>query len=184
MRALTVPSIRTTRLALRPLSDADVAALFEIHSDPSTMRYWSAPIWKDDERGRAMVARDQDSSLTEHLRVGIELVEPGRLMGTCALFTINDQCRRAELGCVLGSFAWSHGYMREALRAFIAYAFGQLDLNRLEADTDARNEPSIRVLESLGFVKEGCFRERWVVDGEVSDSAMFGLLRRDWSAMQ
>ena len=144
------------------------------------MRYWSAPVWKNEERGHAMLVRDQDQSLNDHLRLGIELVATGRLIGTCTLFQINDQCRRAELGYMLGSFAWGQGYMREALRAFLAHAFSEMNLNRIEADTDPRNEPSLRLLASLGFVKEGHFRERWIVDGEVSDSAMFGLLRSDW----
>ena len=182
MRAFSIPSIRTSRLVLRPLNEADVAALYSIHSDPKAMRYWSAPIWKDEERGRTMIARDRDQNLTDHLRLGIELAAPGDLIGTCTLFDINDQCHRAELGYMLGSFAWGHGYMREALQAFLTYAFGELHLNRVEADTDPRNEPSIRVLESLGFVKEGHFRERWIVEGEVSDSAMFGLLSREWAA--
>ena len=52
----------------------------------------------------------------------------------------------------------------------------------LGTDTDPRNTASIRLLERLGFQQEGHFRERWVVDGEVSDSAMFGLLRREWAA--
>lgn len=148
------------------------------------MRYWSAPVWKDYERGQAMLARDQDQNLTDHLRLGIEEIEAGRLVGTCTLFQINEQCHRAELGYMLGSFAWGRGYMREALRAFLAYAFDELQLNRIEADTDPRNEPSMRLLQSLGFLKEGHFRERWVVEGEVSDSAVFGLLRREWSAQQ
>lgn len=182
MRDLGAPSIHTTRLVLRPLGEADIPSLYAIHSDPKAMRYWSATIWKDDERGRAMVARDLDRGLTDHLRLGIELAASGALLGTCTLFQINDQCRRAELGYMLASSAWGQGYMREALEAFISHAFNGLDLNRLEADTDPRNAPSIRLLQGLGFVKEGHFRERWVVDGEVSDSAMFGLLRHDWSA--
>jgi RimJ/RimL family protein N-acetyltransferase len=71
--------------------------------------------------------------------------------------------------------------MHEALTAFIGYGFAALDLNRLEADTDPRNERSMRLLERLGFAKEGHFRERWIVGGEVSDAAMYGLLRRDWA---
>jgi RimJ/RimL family protein N-acetyltransferase len=180
MRALDVPLLRTARLVLRPLTESDVPALFTIHADPAAMRYWSGTVWKDDEPGRAMVGRDHNQSLTDHLRLGLELVETGQLIGTCTLFQINDQCGRAELGYMLGSFAWGQGYMREALRAFLAYAFTEMNLNRIEADTDPRNEPSLRLLANLGFVKEGHFRERWVVDGEVSDSAMFGLLRREW----
>ncbi len=181
MRPLSVPQIRTTRLVLRPLTAADVPALFSVHSDPTAMRYWSGTVWPDETRGTAMVARDTDPSLTDHLRLGIELAETGKLVGTCTLFEINDQCGRAELGYMLGSFAWGQGYMFEALRAIISHAFSDMNLRRIEADTDPRNEPSLRLLDRLGFVKEGHFRERWVVGGEVSDSAMFGLLRRDWT---
>jgi ribosomal-protein-alanine N-acetyltransferase len=70
--------------------------------------------------------------------------------------------------------------MHEALSALLDYAFTELDLNRIEADTDPRNARSTRLLERLGFSKEGLFRERCIVDGEVSDSAMYGLLRREW----
>ena len=180
MRPLSVSPLRTARLVLRPLTERDVPALFATHSDPRAMRYWSGTVWKNDERGRAMVARDQDPSLNDHFRLGIELAETGQLLGTCTLFQINDQCGRAELGYMLGSFAWGQGYMREALLAFLSHAFTEMNLTRIEADTDPRNEPSLRLLANLGFVKEGHFRERWVVDGGVSDSAMFGLLRREW----
>lgn len=38
----------------------------------------------------------------------------------------------------------------------------------------------MRSLERLGFVKEGHLRERWIVEGEVSDTGLYGLLRREW----
>jgi RimJ/RimL family protein N-acetyltransferase len=56
MQAFSHLPIRTKRLDLRPLREGDVAALFQIHSDPKAMRHWDAPLWKGDERGRAMVA--------------------------------------------------------------------------------------------------------------------------------
>lgn len=182
MHAFDHPPLQTPRLTLRPLSEQDVGPLFEIHSDPAAMRFWSAPIWPDASRGRAMVERDLDPRLTDHLRLGITLTASSRLLGTCAFFRIDAASRRAELGYMLASHAWGHGYMQEALGAFIEHGFERLGLNRIEADTDPRNERSKRLLERLNFVQEGHFRERWVVDGEVSDSAMFGLLRRDWSA--
>jgi hypothetical protein len=49
-------------------------------------------------------------------------------------------------------------------------------------DIDPRNVPSARILERLGFVKEGYLRERWIVAGEKSDTALFGLLRSEWRA--
>jgi RimJ/RimL family protein N-acetyltransferase len=72
--------------------------------------------------------------------------------------------------------------MIEALTALVSHAFNDLDLNRLEADIDPRNAPSKVCLERLGFVSEGYMRERWIVGGEVCDSALYGLLRREWQA--
>jgi RimJ/RimL family protein N-acetyltransferase len=182
MHPFDTPPLQTARLTLRPLAEADVPALFAMHSHPQAMRYWSGPVWPDDSRGRAMVARDQDASTTDHLRLGIVRTDSGALLGTCTLFQINTQCRRAELGYMLAAQAWGQGLMHEALRAFIAHGFGALNLHRIEADTDPRNARSMQLLQRLGFVQEGLFRERWFVEGEVSDAAMWGLLRRDWPA--
>ena len=68
--------------------------------------------------------------------------------------------------------------MHEALSALLDYAFTESNLNRVEADTDPRNERSARVLDRLKFSKEGLFRERCIVDGEISDAAMYGLPAR------
>ncbi|MDO9353805.1 MAG: GNAT family protein, partial [Solirubrobacteraceae bacterium] len=94
----------------------------------------------------------------------------------------NAPCRRAELGYALARQAWGGGYMHEALQALVAHAFEALQLHRLEADIDPRNAASARSLERLGFVREGLLRERWIVDGEVSDSALYGLLAPEWRA--
>jgi RimJ/RimL family protein N-acetyltransferase len=182
MRAFDRPSLQTARLTLRPLLEADVPALFAMHSDPQAMRYWSGTVWPDDSRGRAMVARDHDPAATDHLRLGIAFSATGALVGTCTFFQINPQCRRAEMGYMLARQGWGQGLMQEALRAFIAHGFDALNLHRIEADTDPRNARSMQLLQRLGFVQEGHFRERWIVDGEVSDSAMFGLLQRDWAS--
>ena len=74
--------------------------------------------------------------------------------------------------------------MHEALLALLHLAFTDLQLKRIEADIDPRNVASARSLERLGFAKEGLLRERWIVEGEVSDSALYGLLHSDWQSQQ
>ncbi|WP_225766375.1 GNAT family protein [Stenotrophomonas sp. Marseille-Q4652] len=56
-----------------------------------------------------------------------------------------------------------------------------MGLRRIEADTDPRNTPSRHLLEKLGFVHEGLLRERWRVNGELCDTALYGPLRRDFA---
>jgi [ribosomal protein S5]-alanine N-acetyltransferase len=88
--------------------------------------------------------------------------------------------RSASLGYCLGQAAWGHGYATEAARALLQWAFDMLDLNRVQAETDTRNVASARVLEKLDFMREGTLREDCIVNGEVSDSWVYGLLRRQW----
>ena len=83
---------------------------------------------------------------------------------------------------MLAQRAWGLGYMHEALSALLDHGFSAWNLNRVEADIDPRNQASARALERLGFRREGLLRERWIVAGEVSDTAYYGLLRSDWRA--
>jgi RimJ/RimL family protein N-acetyltransferase len=71
--------------------------------------------------------------------------------------------------------------MKEGLNQAIALSFGPLGLRRLEADVDPRNEASLRLLESLGFRREGLMRERWNTGGELQDGVLLGLLAREWT---
>jgi RimJ/RimL family protein N-acetyltransferase len=175
--------IATPRLLLRPLAAPDAPVLFRIFSDPRVMRYWSTPPWTSPAQAEALIERAlRELAAGEHIRLGVVRTADQRLLGTCSLFNFAPQSRRAEVGYGLAPEAWGQGYTQEAVGALLHYGFATLDLHRVEADIDPRNEASARSLGRLGFVKEGHLRERWIVDGEVSDSALYGLLRSDWEA--
>ena len=111
---------------------------------------------------------------------GVARREDDRVIGTCTLFHLDLDNRRAEIGYALGREHWGKGYMAEALGALLTFAFQGLGLRRLEADVDPGNAGSIKTLERLGFQKEGYLRERWLVNGKVMDTLLFGLLQREW----
>jgi RimJ/RimL family protein N-acetyltransferase len=177
------PRLSAARLELRAHVAGDAEALFAILSDAQAMRYWSAPPMAEVTEAAALVARAHEHAASGlGLRWAVCAREGGAVIGSVSLFRFDAQNARAEIGYILGRPWWGRGLMREALTAVIDFAFGELDLRRIEADTDPRNEASVGLLERLGFVREGLLRERWVVAGEVSDSAYLGLLRRDWLA--
>jgi RimJ/RimL family protein N-acetyltransferase len=105
-----------------------------------------------------------------------------RLIGTTTLFSLAGAHRRAEIGYSLVGSHQGRGLAAEALRTAIGHAFGDLGLERIEADVDPRNEKSWQLLERLGFRREGLLRDRWRVDGEVCDSYLYGLLRPEYVA--
>lgn len=173
----------TPRLTLRPLVPADASAVYAMHADPVTLRYWSTPPWAEPALADELIARDLAAMAAgDYIRLGIERQSDGRLIGLCTLFAFYLPSRRCEIGYILHRDSWGQGYMHEALLTLLDYGFGVLDLNRVEADIDPRNTGSQRTLDRLGFQREGLLRERWIVSGEVSDTALHGLLRRDWLA--
>ena len=183
MQDFTGLALSTPRLHLRPLHGDDVPALWAIFSDPEVMRYWSTPPWTDPARAQEMVDGDALSlAAGEHLRLGIAARDSAELIGTCSLFAFVPDSQRCEIGYALARAHWGRGLMHEALLALVGFAFGTLALRRLEADIDPRNTASARALERLGFVREGFLRERWRVGEQISDTALYGLLQRDWPA--
>jgi RimJ/RimL family protein N-acetyltransferase len=181
MRSFTDLELHSDRLLLRPLQQGDAEELFQIFSNPQVMRYWSHPAWETIASAREQIEQDEvELAEGDHLRVGIIRKQDEALIGTCSLFAFDIQNRRCEVGYALHPDAWHQGFMQEALGLLLNYAFDTLDLNRLEADIDPRNVASAKSLERLGFLQEGLLRQRWIVGSQVSDSALYGLLRDDW----
>ncbi len=173
-------TLSTARLLLRPLRESDADALMDIFSDHKVMRHWSTTPWESIEQAHAAIARQlKVMAAGEHLKFGLERREDGALIGVIGL-EIMAQCRRAEVGYAMAPHAWGKAYMGEALRALLNYGFTELKLNRVWADVDPRNEASVKILERLGFAKEGYLREHWIVGDEISDTVLYGLLHRDW----
>jgi [ribosomal protein S5]-alanine N-acetyltransferase len=181
--SLTTPTLTTARLRLRPVTEADRDALLAMHTDAEVMRYWDAPAWEGPERAERFVATSRELAAEgSGVRVGIE--RDGAFVGWVSVTRWAPVHRSAALGYCSGRTARGHGYMTEAAGALLGWAFETFELNRVQAETDTRNLGSARVLEKLGFRREGTLREDCVVDGVVSDSWVFGLLRREWAGAQ
>jgi len=177
-----LPAIDAPRVQLRWLTEPDVDALYTVFSDRGMMQYWSSPAMTARSEAEDYLRRIHDGFRGKTLfQWGVERKDDAQVLGTCTLFHLDPPNRKAELGYGMASTHWGKGYMTEALTALIGYAFGALDLRRLEADVDPRNVNSVRLLVKLGFQREGLLRERWNVGGEIQDTAFFGLLAREWS---
>lgn len=180
-RALKPCDVVTRRLLLRPLRGDDAPGMYAIYSDPDTMRYWSTRPVHSLEGAARMVSEDLQLQLGGTAAFwSITLPKTGRVIGKFALFAINREHGRAELGYVLNRQFWGKGYGSESLAAMLETAFQRFGLHRLEADTDPENHASIALLRKFGFRQEGRFRERWRQGDEWRDSMMFSLLASDW----
>ncbi len=178
-----LPTLPAPRLTLRQLTSDDADDIFAVFSDPEVMRFWSHG---------PMTARSEAAAYIDHIHEGLRRrdlfqwgISPradGRIVGTCTLLNVHADHERGEIGFAVARSQWGRGLASEAVAALIAFAFERIQLHRLEADTEPRNERSLRLLERLGFRREGHLRERYYVDGERQDTVLLGLLRPEWTA--
>ena len=175
-----LPQLEGERIRLRGHRPEDFEGFYALYSDPRVMRYWSFPAWTERAQAQPRFQSALDGrDATVRLCWAIATANDDRLIGGVTLFAIDPAHRRAEIGYSLASAHWGQGYARAALSLVIGHAFGGLGLHRLEADIDPRNDASCRLVERLGFRREGLLRERWHVAGELCDSALYGLLARE-----
>jgi len=104
-----------------------------------------------------------------------------RLIGVAGFHYMEWHARKTSLGYWLSEQFEGHGYMTEACRALINYAFYERQLNRIEAKVPPGNRKSCALAERLGFQKEGCLRAAERLNGQFIDLAVFGLLKKDWA---
>jgi RimJ/RimL family protein N-acetyltransferase len=85
--------------------------------------------------------------------------------------------RSAEIGYWLGEPFWGRGIATEALRAVTEYALQYFDICRLETGVFEWNPASMRVLEKVGYLREGRARLGVTKDGRTGDRVLYGLVR-------
>jgi len=179
------PVLETERLVLRAPVLADAPAIFRIMSDPRVMRYFGAPPMTSLEAAEQRIAGlAADFAALRGIRWAIVPRAGGELIGTCGFWRLIKEHARAEIGYELDPAHWGQGLMPEAVGAALDFGFGPMGLHSVEAQIDPANASSRRVLEKLGFVQEGYFRESYYDPnaGRFTDTAVFSLLRSDWVA--
>jgi RimJ/RimL family protein N-acetyltransferase len=174
------PKIVTERLLLRQIVQDDLGFVFRLYSAHETNRYSSYGDLASMEDARKTYEKYLKPGSPSHFRVAVELKAMGEVVGTLGFYNYSEDNRRAELGYDLFREHWGRGYMTEAVKALLDYGFLRLNLNRMEATVDSENQRSIRLLERLGFVREGCLRERFHYKNRCHDDLVFGMLRKEW----
>jgi [ribosomal protein S5]-alanine N-acetyltransferase len=170
------PLLHTERLALIPIRQHHLPDLFALFSNEEVTRFYNLVPLKAPADAQKILDHFQSRYATKSgIRWGISL-GADRIIGTLGFnnFTANH---RSNIGYDLLPQYWNKGFMTEALRAIIAFGFEQLGVNRIEAEVMPGNLSSEKVLEKLGFVKEGLLRDWMLFDGKHFDMHMFALLK-------
>jgi RimJ/RimL family protein N-acetyltransferase len=152
-----VVELSTQRLILRPVARAEIDRIVVLAGDrrvAEMTRSIPHPLTVADVAGWIdSLERKGDRVFAIHRRSDDEPAEP-TLIGVVGLTAPADG-GVAEVGYWLGAPYWGRGYMTEALRRVLRYAFGDLKLTSVVADAFAENARSVGVLVKSGFDVEG-----------------------------
>lgn len=179
------PTLTTKRLVLRELLLADAADVLVFRGDPEVQKYDDAPIHTLQEAAQFIEEMRHACAIGQQEIWAVTLTGSDTVIGLVSL-QYRDHGgdryhRRAEVGYGLARASWGQGFGSEAVRVVVLYGFEHLKLNRIYARTIADNHESVRLLEKLGFVREGTQRQYSLEDdGRFHDSAMYALIRSDW----
>ena len=154
------PRLETRRLVLRPVAHGDWDAVNAMLSDPEITRYMHFVTWTADQRRQwfewcVTSAQQPDCDALNWVITGRD---SGNVIGLCHIDPSNDNdaAVRGErsVGYLLNRAAWNQGYMTEALRAVLAYAFCPGGAPVLRATCHVANPASARVMEKAGMRRE------------------------------
>ena len=172
------------RLRLRRFRGADALALAAYRSDPEVARLqgWGESYsLAESERFIASLERAAPGTPGAWFQFAVALADSDELIGDCALRCGRHEPRQAELGFTLARAHQGRGYAREAVARLLDYAFGELGLHRVVSITDERNVAAQRLLDALGFRREGRFVECTWFRGTWATELLYAVLRAEWA---
>ena len=125
-----------------------------------------------------------EGDITERRRTDYRwMVECGaEVIGTVSAMNISWGMGYVEIGYMFGAEHHGRGLGTRAVALLVGKLFGEAVLHRVYATVSVENHASIRLLERLGFRREGVMREHYLIQGRRVDEVIYGLLRHEWEA--
>ena len=168
------PSIRGERIFLRQPHFGDFAQWSRLREESRAFLSPWEPTWPVDDLTRGAYRR--------RIRRYVQDMRDDLAYPFYA-FRNEDEGRGVTQSCTLGYWAGERfarqGYMSEAVSLVLPFVFGQLRLHRLEAACLPTNQPSIGLLEKVGFTREGYARSYLRINGSWQDHFLFAMLHDD-----
>ncbi|WP_122072910.1 GNAT family N-acetyltransferase [Pseudophaeobacter sp. EL27] len=177
--------LETERLTLRPPVHSDFQAWAALRLQSRDYLTPWEPAWASDHLGRKSFTNRvywAQRSVSAGTAVPLFLIrrEDQVIVGAITLDNIRrGPAMAGTLGYWTGQPFGRQGYMREAIGAVVHYAYGKLDLSRIEAACLPENAASRGLLEKSGFKYEGVAQSYLQIGGRWRTHVLYAALRHD-----
>jgi len=172
----------TPRLRLRQFREDDVDAMHACFTSAQAMRYWNTPLHTKRTGTERAVRRFIDCTPSYYRFWAVADKTTDLCLGLVNYHDGHIRNKRVAIGYMVDPAHCKQGLATEAVSAMIRFCFQDLGLHRLQAFIHPDNTPSLKLIEKLGFRREGLLRENLRVGDEWRDDLLYALLSTDHPA--
>lgn len=169
----------TPRLRLRQFREDDVEAMHGCFTNVESMRYWNTPPHTKRIETERAVRRFIDCTPSYYRFWAVADKTTDRCLGLVNYHDGHIRNKRVAIGYIVDPAHCRRGVATEAVSAMIRFCFQDLGLHRLQAFIHPDNAPSLKLIEKLGFRREGLLRENLRVSEEWRDDLLYARLSTD-----
>ena len=170
--------IQGQRIKLRAIERGDLPVFVRWFNDPEVRQYllmYMPMSLAEEEKWFERQLEDQNNRV-----FAIETTD-GVHIGNCGLHDFDWKNSKAELGILIGEKEyWSKGYGSDAVRTLVGFAFGEMNLHRVQLEVYDFNSRALHCYEKCGFQVEGRQREALFRNGSYHDILIMGILRENF----
>lgn len=168
------PILKSKRLTMRPIQLCDAQEIFDMQTDDLVLRYITKPRPESLEDVKKFIQSIAQAYEKKEMLCWAAVIRDGeKIIGTCGFNKIEKENLRAEIGGALSPRYWGVGVAYEAVKQIVDYGLNELGLHSIEAKVNANNRSAIFLLEQLGFVLEGHFKNRMYFEGKFYDMNVY-----------
>jgi ribosomal-protein-alanine N-acetyltransferase len=177
------PVLNGPRVRLRPVGDGDLTALYRWYNDAEVVAPFDRFAIDDFTSFQHAVAAAPDDPRSQAPRFVVELLsEPGRVLGMVGYYASHPVLELTDVWYVLGdTAARGKGYGSEAVGLLVNFLFERQEIGRVGATCDVENIASAKLVEKLGFQREGTLRSALFHHARWHDVAVYGVTRAQWA---
>jgi ribosomal-protein-alanine N-acetyltransferase len=172
------PILETERLILRELNEDDTLAIFNCFSNKDVLRYYGQNPFTSTEQVKQIINNfSKNYAEKRGIKWGIKIKGTTNIIGTIGFQEWSSEHKRADISYALFPEQWGKGYAREAVAKVISFGFNELELMRIGAVVFVENDASNKLLEKIGFIKEGVLRNYMYQNDIPFDTNIYSILK-------
>lgn len=174
--------IHTERLHIRNLQPSDLNHFHIYRSNPEITKYQGFDVMSKEKANEFIDSQKEKlfGKPGEWVQYGIEAKSNNKLIGDCAIKLDKFDNRIAEIGITISHLHQKNGFAKETMLGIMDFLFAVKKIHRIVETVDVENIASIKLIESIGFRKEGHFIENIFFNEKWGSEFQFAMLKSEW----